>query len=515
MHITELILKIFWAAAIILCADAAWAQELTEAQVFEWWDDGIVSGEEAQEMLDLLQEGNVHEACLLAEVYALESCSEVSDSQLLREHNARQRQLVKELITAERESVRASETASRNRTANSSKSQEGVLNKVKGYVSWKGRADSLGQLESHHTELLVEFYKFSLRLGSQELLTYRSGGAEAYFGDISTKEFHSFIPLDTLWGATLLYPIWIFRGGVALDTAGNVQGLLGIAPDKSASLQLAYWRKLVNLGNLRESPEQSLALQTKFKSEWGLGDAAAWWIPGRNTPLVKVQLQNQGNFGPEPLSRTRFAWKTTAYFHGDSVPSQAHLTATLQRHKFWGSQTIAASLGDSWKSKLTANARVMIPLASDSTKARLKVAAQSGPRFLRGDLSATCLEASENCRKGDWKLKLTAPFAPLDQSAPGNLTATASIQSRHTRDQGFDTPRLELGAAYQPFPQNFARLAVQFPKGNPQKHTQIRSEVSVTTLERRLSCTLSATFRQKEGQKLHPVHGFFQGKWRF
>ena len=46
---------------------------LDEAQVFEWWDSGIIDGDEAREMLDLLEEGNTPEACMLAEVYALES----------------------------------------------------------------------------------------------------------------------------------------------------------------------------------------------------------------------------------------------------------------------------------------------------------------------------------------------------------------------------------------------------------------------------------------------------------
>ncbi|MBR4559075.1 MAG: hypothetical protein IKO21_05855, partial [Fibrobacter sp.] len=47
---------------------------LSEAQVFEWWDNGIIDGEEAQEILDKLEEGNMQEACILAEVYALEKC---------------------------------------------------------------------------------------------------------------------------------------------------------------------------------------------------------------------------------------------------------------------------------------------------------------------------------------------------------------------------------------------------------------------------------------------------------
>ena len=49
--------------------------QISEAQVFEWWDNGIIDSDEAREMLDLLEEENMQEACLLAEVYALESCA--------------------------------------------------------------------------------------------------------------------------------------------------------------------------------------------------------------------------------------------------------------------------------------------------------------------------------------------------------------------------------------------------------------------------------------------------------
>ena len=49
---------------------------VTEAQVFDWWDAGVITPEQAQEFLDLLEEGNAEEACLLAEVYAQESCEE-------------------------------------------------------------------------------------------------------------------------------------------------------------------------------------------------------------------------------------------------------------------------------------------------------------------------------------------------------------------------------------------------------------------------------------------------------
>ena len=64
-------------AYAFFCPLVAWA-EITESQVFEWWDDGIITAEEADEMLQLLEDGNGLEACVLAEVYAQEECEDNS-----------------------------------------------------------------------------------------------------------------------------------------------------------------------------------------------------------------------------------------------------------------------------------------------------------------------------------------------------------------------------------------------------------------------------------------------------
>ena len=66
----------FIAALLALGVLQATASPLDEAKVFDWWDNGIISAEEATEILDLLEEGNQEEACLLAQVYAQESCEE-------------------------------------------------------------------------------------------------------------------------------------------------------------------------------------------------------------------------------------------------------------------------------------------------------------------------------------------------------------------------------------------------------------------------------------------------------
>ena len=69
--------RIFFAALVwaLVWSTVAASQSLDEAKVFEWWDSGVINSDEAREILDLIEEGNLQEACMLAEVYALEGCT--------------------------------------------------------------------------------------------------------------------------------------------------------------------------------------------------------------------------------------------------------------------------------------------------------------------------------------------------------------------------------------------------------------------------------------------------------
>ena len=196
---------------------------LNEAQVFEWWDDGIIDGDEAHEILDLLEEGNTQEACILAEVYALESCAseEKEYPKATNPHNKKKKK-------------------KRTATKKSGKQQELTSLVPHGYIEWQGRTDSLGYLENQRTDIRIDFYRYTLRLGTQTLLTYRNKGSEAHFGQISTKELHSAIPLDTLWGTALLYPIGIFQAGALLDTAKTTRLNIGISASPEFKFELAY-----------------------------------------------------------------------------------------------------------------------------------------------------------------------------------------------------------------------------------------------------------------------------------
>ena len=209
----------------LVWSTVAASQSLDEAKVFEWWDSGVIDGDEAREILDLIEEGNLQEACMLAEVYALESCA--TEKQLEKQHR---KASGKKTQAKDAAHISAAHVG----TENSQKQDTRPSVIPHGHIEWRGRTDSLGHLENERTELRLDFYRYSLRLGTQSLLTYKNAGSEAHLGQISTKELHSNIPLDTLWGTAAFYPIWKFRLGAFLDTAKTTRASLGFVHGNGA-----------------------------------------------------------------------------------------------------------------------------------------------------------------------------------------------------------------------------------------------------------------------------------------
>ena len=500
--------------ARILFATLVWAlvwptvamsQSLDEAKVFEWWDSGVIDGDEAREILNLIEEGNLQEACMLAEVYALESCA--TESRREKPH--------RKMSGKKAQGKDAAHIGAEN-----SQKQDARPSIVPhGHIEWRGRTDSLGHLESERTELRLDFYRYSLRLGTQSLLTYKNAGSEAHLGQISTKELHSNIPLDTLWGTAAFYPIWKFRLGALLDTARTTRASLGFVYDKETELELAYWRhQHTAAGDSSETyGTERHSISTAAKGNWG--NVAAWWIPenGRDIPLIRIQLHYR-----EKTDLATVAWKADAYLHGDSLPREAHLSSTIASSRFWGSQTLAVTAADSWRSKFGVNARTIIPLRSDSSKTRMKASAATGPAILRSEASATCLQAEERCRQNDLALKIRSIWdiesgEPITSGASviphEQLAFNGKIRARHTRGRGFDPPLYEAGATYALDSFNSAGVAVAIPKGSPARELQVRSSAEVGTDFLQLS--LAVTFRRTAETPLHPLHAAMKARITF
>lgn len=497
------------AAAFFALEGAVFAAPLSESKVFDWWDNGIITAEEATEILDLLEEGNQEEACLLAQTYAQEPCDE----------------------TASGKTRTGSTLGKISSGKKSAKAPTRPDLTPHGYVDWKGRIDSTGHLESHRTELQVQFYRYTLRLGSQELLAYKNQGSEAYFGDVSTRELHSQIPLDTLWGTALLYPFGNFHVAGLLDTAKTTQFRLGYGKRGIANVEAFYWHGFGNIQQTSDSLQahnHSLGLQTKFP----FGQVAAWWQHGQEFPLIKVQLYGNekkgrdgengagnanagktvskagqngaGNSGQDGV--VTYSWRTTAYIHREKYPRYARLSKTIQKSRLWGSQSLSVRAPDLLDTRVFANGTLIEPLDTDTMAVRLKLGAESGPEFLRFSASATCRDAGTNCRQTDWKGGLN--LTPWELWALG-----ASARVRHARPEGFSPPHLEFSSKFTDSGQSYTKFTFILPKCRPRDDMRMRSEFLISGDY--LDISLVCTFKDVHRLHLTPLRGFVEAKVRF
>ena len=456
-------------------------QDLNEARVFEWWDSGIITAEEATEILDLLEEDNQEEACLLAQVYAQETCGDVPAHKAPDgERSARD---APAKGTARDVPAKGADRKGKDRPS--------LV--PRGYVLWKARIDSAGHLESQRTELQVQFYRYRLRLGSQELLTYRNAGSEAHFGQISTRELHSQIPLDTLWGTALLYPQGNFHVAGLLDTVKTTQVRLGYGQRGAGSAEIFYWHGIASDSTTAATEVHSAGLQTRFP----FGQMALWWQHGQDSPLIKILLHDKENRkkAGEPLL---FGWRTTAYLHGEEIPQWARLSKTIQKTRLWGSQSLTIAAPGLANTKITGNARLLLPLQSDSLSERLKMALESGPPLFRTNIAATCREAQENCRESDWKTGFTTTWEMV--------TLGASARFRYRAEQHMPPPYVEISNFFIDYKKSRIGFTYIFPEGNPAKNTRFRSEIHF--IEDFLDFSFVCIFKDIDKFILNPVRGY-------
>ena len=434
---------------------------IDEAQVYEWWDDGIITPEEADEIFSRLEEENFDEACLLAEVYAQEPCA------VSNKGSAKQRRKSKK------------RKATNGETSNGD--ARGTPSLIPhGRIIWKSQYDSEGHLKKHREELQIQFYYFKLRLGSQELLSYHRDGLSAHFGQISTLELRSHLPLDTLWGTAIGYPVGKFRLGMLLDTSRTFHAQIDFKANRENEISATFW-KFADAG--------AIAAQARTT----LGQISAWYQFGQDRPLVKIQLQSVKKW---------LSWKTTAYIHGDSIPQGLNLSKGIAENRLWASQTVNVQWPETQNTVLSARARLLSPTASDSISTRFKLTLASGPNRLRPSLGVTCIEASDNCNATEWKGNL--------ESAWEQFTFKASALFRH--DNRTKPPKIEFGTSYRT-EHALAKLTIAFPKANPVKALSVQNEIKLTSDW--LDCNLVFTFKKTQTRSFAPNYAHINATLKF
>ena len=432
---------------------------LSEAQIFEWWDDGTIEAEEANEMLSLLDEGNAQEACALAEIYVSEPCE--------------------------------MKAASRKRTPKAQK-------KYGGHLAAKMRFDSAGHVDTHREEFLFNLHRLTLRLGTQELLTYKNKHGEAHFGQISTRELKSAIPTDTLWGTALAYSFGTpsrgtFDLGGLIDTSGTSRAHVGYTHGKAFAAGASLWKT---------ADTYSVMAQAGFP----FGQVAYWQQFGERTPLIHFRLHGRDS--------SAFSWRTTGYIHGDSLPPPARLSPSIANRRFWTTQNVTYRAKKFFDTRVSASARILSPLHSDSVSGRLALDISGGPPALRMGAKFTCVEASENCRQTIFQgtAGTTREFSTLLAMLSG------SARTQHDRTgNSWSRPRIEIGASVSEKKsggrEDMFKVTLVAPDASPRENLQIRSETRLTCDF--LEFSLIATFKKSDGAKIRPAHAQISSKILF
>ena len=456
----------------VFCLGYVQAPAIEESEVFDWWDNGIISQDEAEDILNLLEEGNTQEACALAEVYAQEVCQDEPRSP-------------------------TSEARQATRRTPKNKAIKGAPIAPHGYILWKSRIDSTGHRINDRKELQVTFYYYTLRLGSQNLLSYKAQGYEAHFGNISTREFHSQIPMDTLMGTVAFFPLGHFRLGGSLDTSLS----------KSAHAEFAYGKNNIAAAYRHTQGNNSFVLQAGTDE----ASVAAWYQMHQAVPIVKAQIHSRetAKQAREHQHNYIVSWNTTAYMHGAHVPDYSRLSSTVLKNKLWASQNIAVAGTGEFRTKMGATASLFAPIDADTLRARFKLAAETGPSPFHAKISATCLDAAAHCMQDDLAAKITSQHGTEE-----TFTLDASAKTRYSHENGgrdnFSPPRLEAGIAYAGKPQNRIRMAIILPRGTPQEAITLRNESKITSDW--LQCTLVVDFKQTRNSKMHPARAHIQAK---
>jgi hypothetical protein len=461
----------------------AQAAEITEAQVFEWWDDGTIGAEEANEMLSLIDEGKMEEVCALAEIYANEPCETGTRAIFGKDEFAGNR-------TAG--DTPAGKKRAGNKTAGKSRVKKPSRH-YSGHLAAKVRYDSAGHVTAHREELLFNFHRATLRLGTQELLTYKGNRGEAHFGQISTRELHSGIPLDTLWGTALAYSFGALGLAGLIDTSGTLRAHASYNRSKVFTAGASLWKT---------TDTYSVMAQAAFP----FGQVAYWQQFGERTPLIHFRLHGRDS--------SAFSWRTTGYIHGDSLPPPARLSPSIAKRRFWTTQNITYRAKKFFDTRVSASARILSPLHSDSVSGRLALDISGGPPALRMGTKFTCVEASENCRQTIFQgtAGTTREFSTL------SAMLTGSARTQHDRtEKSWSRPRIEIGASVSEKKsggrEDMFKVTLVAPDASPRENLQIRSETRLTCDF--LEFSLIATFKKSDEAKIRPAHAQISSKILF
>lgn len=326
------------------------AEALPQAEeVFWWWDDGLISYEQVEEFLELLNTNDESGFCALMEGYLNQSCPSK-----------------KKPIT-----------------------KGGLKSNVKkkyAKVHWKAEIDSSSffQNQRFHITTFFKPFTFEARQDSIFTLTYQRKKNTATLGHITYSLLGTGIPLAPVRG---------YFGELFINTAS--MGFL-FTQDLDWGVQMNLTKSSHHFKWHFYSFQRNPFILVLYKNK--IADISLWCDLKSLAPLARLRLKF-----PEKKTSS-WEWKGDFFYHQkDSIKAPIHLPKSVVKNSLWSVQH--QNFKTSFLS-LSFYEKIGIPIDTGITQISLQVAVKlfSSKNFLETTFS--CRDAHQHCKEPQARLHL-------------------------------------------------------------------------------------------------------------
>lgn len=385
-------------------------------EIFWWWDDGLISYEQVEEFLDLLNADDEAGFCALMEGYLNQRCP------------------------------------SKEKPKTTSKAKDkGKYQYAK--VQWKAEVDSAALFQKQRFKITAVFkpFTFETRQDSISTLTYQRDKNTASFGHITYNQLGTGIPLDP------------------------VRGYFGELFIQNASLGLLFTEKLdwgIQANFKREAHYFNCHFYSFQKKTFLLGryqnkiaDIALWYDLSNLEPLARIRLTY-----PKKKS-SPWQWKGEFFFHQkDSLKPPLHLPKSVAKNSFWSVQYQnfkTSFLNVSFYEKIG------VPIDTGIIQASLQTTVKifSSKSFLETTFS--CRDAHQHCEQPQARLHLSI------NPKKGFELFTKSLIQGESFSTWWERPQSSFGLNYSPEKGVSFKNELIFPSKNAKKPISWRQSTQV------------------------------------
>ncbi len=329
--------KIIWLLFTFNCLSKALPQ--TE-EIFWWWDDGLISYEQVEEFLVLLEHEDEEGFCSLMEAYLSQSCSTDSIKTIKKKY-----QYAK--------------------------------------MNWKTEIDSLSELKKQRLQFKANFTPFHLEARPDSIftLTYKRKKNTAILGNLTYSHLNTGIPLEPMKGYFGRFFIRKHSLSMLFTT------------DTNYGIQSHF---------IKGEHQLQLHLYSFFKRHYFLtryqnktADFSLWYDIQKKQPLARLRLKT-------PSQKNRpWQWKSELYIHSkDSLQSPLLLPKSVAQSTLWSTQNQKFSFSFL---ELNLSQKISIPIDTGATVASADASLKATQSIGFIESTWSCRDIRQKCGKPQWR----------------------------------------------------------------------------------------------------------------